>query len=110
MKGHAVEIAENASGSRIALRTVEVHGDTTVLDGTATLSVIGSTFDENGPDPEENPGLPAVYTYLGQFADHDLTFDPVSQLRERVTQSQLRTLADFRTPRFDLDSLYRRGP
>ena len=62
------------------------------------------------PDPEENPGIPAAYTYLGQFADHDITYDPVSQLRPGLTNSQLRALADFRTPRFDLDNLYGRGP
>jgi len=56
--------------------------------------------EQAGPDPEENPGLPAAYTYLGQFVDHDLTFDPASQLRRRVTtKRQLQALADFRTPR-----------
>jgi hypothetical protein len=65
---------------------------------------------ETEPDPEENPGIPAAYTYLGQFVDHDLTFDPISQLRETLTGAQLRALVDFRTPRFDLDNLYGRGP
>lgn len=65
---------------------------------------------ETGQDPEENPGIPAAYTYLGQFADHDLTFDPTSSLREPLTQAQLQALVDFRTPRFDLDNLYGRGP
>jgi hypothetical protein len=62
------------------------------------------------PDPEENPGIPAAYTYLGQFVDHDLTFDPISHLRATLTGAQLRALANFRTPRFDLDNLYGRGP
>ena len=67
--------------------------------------------EKAGPDPEENPGIPAAYTYLGQFVDHDLTFDPISQLRERLTtKSQLQALVDFRTPRFDLDNLYGHGP
>ncbi len=67
--------------------------------------------EEAGPDPEENPGIPAAYTYLGQFVDHDLTFDPISQLRQRLTtKSQLQALVDFRTPRFDLDNLYGHGP
>ena len=61
-------------------------------------------------DPEENPGIPAAYTYLGQFVDHDLTFDPISHLREALTPAQLQALVDFRTPRFDLDNLYGRGP
>ena len=61
-------------------------------------------------DPEENKGIPAAYTYLGQFTDHDLTFDPISHLRETLTRARLRALVDFRTPRFDLDNLYGRGP
>src|SRR4051812_46160503 len=41
-----------------------------------------SPTPETESDPEENPGIAAVYTYLGQFIDHDLTFDPTSQLRQ----------------------------
>lgn len=51
--------------------------------------------------------LPAGYTYFGQFVDHDITFDPVSSL---TRQNDPDGLTDFRTPRFDLDSLYGRGP
>jgi hypothetical protein len=68
------------------------------------------TDADTEPDPEENPGIPAAYTYLGQFVDHDLTFDPISHLRETLTGAQLRALVDFRTPSFDLDNLYGRGP
>ena len=56
---------------------------------------------------EDNPRIPAGYTYLGQFVDHDLTFDPASSL-ERLNDPD--ALVNFRTPRFDLDSLYGRGP
>jgi len=65
---------------------------------------------EGQVDPEENPAILAGYTYLGQFIDHDITFDPTSQLREFLTKEQLRGLVDFRTPRLDLDNLYGRGP
>ena len=65
---------------------------------------------EGTPDPEEDPEITAAYTYLGQFTDHDLTFDPTSRLREALTDQELDALADFRTPRFDLDNLYGRGP
>jgi hypothetical protein len=58
-------------------------------------------------DAEENNNIPAGYTYLGQFIDHDLTFDPNSSLEK---QNDLEALVDFRTPRFDLDSVYGRGP
>jgi hypothetical protein len=62
---------------------------------------------ENETDPEENQGIDAGYTYLGQFLDHDLTFDPASSLQK---QNDPDALVDFRTPRFDLDSVYGRGP
>src|SRR3954470_2818845 len=56
---------------------------------------------------DENPEIPAGYTYLGQFIDHDITFDPASSLQQ---QNDPDALEDFRTPRFDLDSLYGSGP
>src|SRR5262249_8576291 len=57
-------------------------------------------------DPKQGP-IPAGYTYLGQFIDHDLTFDPVSSLQRDNDPS---SIEDYRTPRFDLDSVYGRGP
>jgi hypothetical protein len=66
------------------------------------------------PDDEENigpdhtkPAVPAGYTYFGQFIDHDLTFDPASSLQK---ENDPDALVDFRTPRFDLDNVYGRGP
>src|SRR5678809_880891 len=58
-------------------------------------------------DDEENAGIAAGYTYLGQFIDHDITFDPASSL---MKQNDPDALIDFRTPRLDLDNLYGRGP
>src|SRR3989441_229731 len=59
-------------------------------------------------DPSgDNPDIPAGFTYFGQFVDHDLTFDPTSQLQR---DNDPDALVDFRTPRFDLDSVYGRGP
>jgi len=56
---------------------------------------------------DENPAIPAGYTYFGQFVDHDITFDPTPfATAERDTQA----LTDFRSPALDLDSLYGRGP
>src|SRR5436309_2141113 len=62
---------------------------------------------ETEADAEENTGISAGYTYLGQFIDHDLTFDPASSLEK---QNDPDALVDFRTPRFDLDNIYGRGP
>ena len=45
--------------------------------------MVGSASDKpkDGADIEES-GIPALYTYLGQFIDHDLTFDPASSLQQ----------------------------
>lgn len=61
----------------------------------------------SGGRPKDNPAIPSGYTYLGQFIDHDITFDPVSSLQR---QNDPDGLHNFRTPRFDLDSVYGRGP
>src|ERR1043166_7154477 len=65
------------------------------------------TPPNDDPDPEENAGIAAGYTYFGQFIDHDLTFDPASSLQKTNDPD---ALVDFRTPRFDLDNIYGRGP
>ena len=61
---------------------------------------------KDGADSEES-GIPALYTYLAQFIDHDITFDPVSSLTKANDPDGL---VDFRTPSFDLDNVYGRGP
>jgi hypothetical protein len=55
----------------------------------------------------DNPTIPAGYTYFGQFIDHDITFDPASSLQQ---QNDPDALVNYRSPRFDLDSLYGSGP
>lgn len=76
------------------------------LDSLATAMLADLEPAKNGPDPEES-GIPAAYTYFGQFIDHDLTFDPASSLQK---QNDPDGLVDYRTPRFDLDNVYGRGP
>jgi hypothetical protein len=71
------------------------------------LALIALMEDRTAPAAGDNPGIPSGYTYLGQFVDHDITFDPTSQLG-RLNDPD--ALVDFRTPRFDLDSLYGSGP
>jgi hypothetical protein len=61
---------------------------------------------KDGPDSEES-GIPSAFTYFGQFIDHDLTFDPASSLQK---QNDPDALVDYRTPKFDLDNVYGRGP
>jgi len=57
-------------------------------------------------DPNENPAIPAGYTYFGQYIDHDISLDRCSKLGIPNAPDQL---PSHRTPRFDLDSLYGKG-
>jgi hypothetical protein len=51
--------------------------------------------------------IPAGFTFLAQFLDHDLDFDPTSSL-ERQTDPN--AITNFRTPALDLDNVYASGP
>lgn len=55
----------------------------------------------------DHPTLPAGYTYLGQFIDHDITLD-TTPLDQQAADPLATT--NFRSPRADLDSLYGQGP
>lgn len=72
----------------------------------AMTSDLDPNDPKDGPDSEES-AIPAAFTYFGQFIDHDLTFDPASSLQK---QNDPDALQDFRTPQFDLDNIYGRGP
>ncbi len=54
-----------------------------------------------------NPDMTAGMTFLGQFLDHDMTFDPTSSLERQVDPE---SIENFRNPLFELDSLYGSGP
>ena len=54
-----------------------------------------------------NPALTAGMTFLGQFLDHDMTFDPTSSLARQQDPESIR---NFRIPALDLDSVYGGGP
>jgi hypothetical protein len=55
----------------------------------------------------DNLAMPAGYIYLGQFIDHDMTLDK-TPLGEQ--QQDPRGMTNYDTPRFDLASVYGRGP
>lgn len=83
-----------------------------------TLGGRGDDAGDGSPDPEDVPMMepaddpvgdaetPAGYGIFGQYVDHDITFDPTSDIDRRNDPAALR---NFRTPRLDLDSLYRTG-
>ncbi|MEM6744534.1 MAG: hypothetical protein AAF676_12475 [Pseudomonadota bacterium] len=66
---------------------------------------------EGEPAPkaaDENPGMPAGYTYLYQLAAHDLLQTTLDF--PGLTDADPARLRNLRTLRFDLDTLYGRGP
>ena len=70
----------------------------------ATLRKLADEMTEGGG----GPGIPAGYTYLGHFIDHDLTMDrPNKMLRASLAPSDM---VQGRSPSLDVDSLYGAGP
>jgi hypothetical protein len=70
------------------------------------LNGLAATMAESGGNVN-NPDLPAGFTFLGQFIDHDLTLDttPLS-----LQQQDPDALTNFRSARYDLDSVYGGSP
>lgn len=57
---------------------------------------------------QRDGNIPAGFTYLGQFVDHDLTFDKtLVAFGDQVSPAEL---VQGRSPTLDLDSLYGAGP
>ncbi|MFK3979724.1 heme peroxidase family protein [Micromonospora sp. NPDC050397] len=81
------------------------QGDALTEEARAALAramVAGTSTDS------AEPAVPAGFTYLGQFVDHDLTMDATAAaLGEDVSVDDL---LQGRSPALDLDSLYGRGP
>jgi hypothetical protein len=65
------------------------------------------TNPELSPHNHDSTAHTAGVTFFGQFLDHDMTFDTTSQLGVPTPPDQA---PNSRTPSFDLDSVYGRGP
>jgi hypothetical protein len=93
---------------------------------TADLKALGAAMVDDAaatatdPAVKVNSTIPAVYTYWGQFIDHDMTAntDRTSAISD-VTKTPVvpadpkmvaKKLKNLRRPTFDLDSVYGNGP
>ncbi|MBV9364334.1 MAG: hypothetical protein JOY89_08840, partial [Solirubrobacterales bacterium] len=76
---------------------------------------LAATMNNPAPDApgidrgtaDDSATLPAEYTYLGQFIDHNLDFDQTPQPTADVNPSSLNNFESFR---FDLNNVFGGGP
>ncbi len=72
------------------------------------IESLAQAMTAKGNDQRNAEHIPAGFTYLGQFIDHDLTLDKTGRaLGENVSVDEL---LQGRSPALDLDNLYGRGP
>jgi Animal haem peroxidase len=81
--------------------------DALVVPDEALLDLARSMKDLTGGPAGDNPDMPAGFTYLGQFVDHDITLDLTPII---VQETDPLATQNFRTPGLDLDALYGPGP
>lgn len=74
------------------------------LDAGPIKLITESSLNRNNPN---NPTHTAGTTFMGQFLDHDMTFDTTSRLGKPTRPV---TVPNARTPAFDLDTVYGDGP
>jgi hypothetical protein len=73
-------------------------------EAAAIALIVDPALSVNNPN---NPTHTAGTTFMGQFIDHDLTFDLTSRLAVVAEPTES---PNERDPRFDLDSVYGGGP
>ena len=86
----------------------------------AALKALGAAMLEDPPVDDNNSIIPALYTYWGQFIDHDLTANTDRDSRiSDITKDDLvpvppaevvENLRNLRDPRLELDSVYEDAP
>src|SRR5947199_4208073 len=100
--------AQPSDALAAALRDIGKPGG--YLDAKDNLSagpVLLITDPSLSADNPNNPTHTAGTTFMGQFMDHDITFDTTSKLG---TPTEPTTSRNSRTPTFDLDAMYGGGP
>jgi heme peroxidase len=100
--------AESSSDLEAALLEIGKRGG--ILDAHDALDrppidlIVDLTLSANNPN---NGTHTAGTTFMGQFIDHDITFDLTSRLGQATDPA---SSPNFRTPGLDLDSVYGGGP
>ena len=100
--------ATNTQKVKDALKDMGKKGG--IMDANDDLTQDPKNLVTNPDLQANNPNSPVMsagMTFLGQFIDHDITFDPTSSLER---QADPEFIANFRTPGLSLDSVYGSGP
>jgi len=107
-EGHAPPAVPIASAARTAppfrFSRMGPHGRGRQL-GENLRKRLGNAMAHTGGGASQ---IPAGFTYLGQFVDHDLTFDKTNVMLGTAVSPA--ALLQARSPSVDLDSLYGAGP
>lgn len=84
------------------------------------LKALGASMIEPNSEPEVNSPIPPIYTYWGQFIDHDMTANTDRDSKvSNITVSNLKpldpkvikgNLKNLRQPALNLDHVYGDGP
>ena len=84
------------------------------------LTGLGEAMAEQAPNATSNSKIPVIYTYWGQFVDHDLTANTDrnsdasniarEDLEPRSPADVVAELQNLREPALNLDSVYGDGP
>ena len=98
-----------------------LHSNNTVTG----LQALGEAMADDGPagttvDPDDS-NIPAIFTYLGQFIDHDITartdrdealtsIENPAAVQPLSPDTVTRVLRNGRRPQLDLDSVFGEGP
>ncbi|HMO03704.1 MAG TPA: heme peroxidase family protein [Kiritimatiellia bacterium] len=73
----------------------------------ALLMQLGNLIADPGREATPDSNIPAGFSYVGQFIDHDITLDVSSSLDVSTNATSINNM---RTPVLDLESVYGRGP
>ncbi len=87
-------------------------------DGPTTVAALVRLGNAMTGSREPGSAIPPVYTYLGQFIDHDITLTACTAACRDIDQAQqalprqelVNAIANMRSPFFDLDSVYHAAP
>ncbi len=103
--GQLPPFAENGMHVQSALRDLGAKDG--LLDAKDDLAAGPLELILNPGNNPDNPTTTAGVTFFGQFLDHDMTFDATSRLGVATRPERS---PNSRTPSFDLDTVYGRGP